>query len=332
MLSDGPRVERPAGSSALLDVRGLEVTFELGERTIRPVLDVSFTLERGRTLGIVGESGSGKSMTLKALLGLVPSPGRITRGQVIWDGRDLVAASTATLRAIRGSDIAMIFQDPMASLNPVLSVGDQLAEVLRHKVGLSRRAATDRAAALFERVGIRPARSRLRAYPHQFSGGMAQRVMIAMAIAASPRLLLADEPTTALDVSIQAQVLDLLEDLRDEFGMSMILVSHDVGVIARASDTVAVMYAGRLLEHGSAEAVLRTPRHPYTAMLLETVPSIDPSAGQARMRTIAGQLPDLATVGPGCPFEPRCPIARQECATLPIMLDDREHASACPFR
>jgi oligopeptide/dipeptide ABC transporter ATP-binding protein len=316
----------------ILEVRDLTVTFPTQRGTIRPVHGASFSVAQGQTLGIVGESGSGKSVTLRALLGLVPPPGRIESGHVRFEGRELVGASGSALRAMRGRDIGMIFQDPMASLNPVLTVGDQLSEVIRVKLGLGRRAAQDRAAELFERVGIHPARTRLRAYPHQFSGGMAQRVMIAIAISTHPRLLLADEPTTALDVSVQDQVLDLLEDLRREEGMSMIIVSHDIGVVARTCDAVAVMYAGTLLERGTVDAVLRRPRHPYTRMLLATVPSMRPNVEGTRLTSIAGQLPDLATLTTGCPFAPRCGQALPSCSSLEIALDEAAdgHASACP--
>jgi oligopeptide/dipeptide ABC transporter ATP-binding protein len=316
----------------ILEVSDLTVTFPTQRGIIRPVHGATFSVTRGQTLGIVGESGSGKSVTLRALLGLVPSPGRVESGHIRFDGRELVGASASDLRAMRGRDIGMIFQDPMSSLNPVLTVGDQLTEVIRVKLGLGRKAATDRAVELFERVGIHPARSRLRSYPHQFSGGMAQRVMIAIAVATRPRLLLADEPTTALDVSVQDQVLDLLEDLRQEEGMSMIIVSHDIGVVARTCDAVAVMYAGSLLERGTVEQVLRRPRHPYTRMLLATVPSLRPNVDGARLVAIGGQLPDLATLFTGCPFAPRCGLALPSCSTLELALDQPAdaHASSCP--
>jgi oligopeptide/dipeptide ABC transporter ATP-binding protein len=251
---------------------------------------------------------------------------------VMLDGQELVGAPAATLQGVRGRDIGMIFQDPMASLNPVLSVGDQLSEVIRVKLRLGRGAAMDRAAELFDRVGIQSPRTRLRAYPHQFSGGMAQRVMIAMAIATHPRLLLADEPTTALDVSVQDQVLDLLEDLRQAESMSMVIVSHDIGVIARTCDVVVVMYAGRVLERGTVDEVLRRTRHPYTRMLLATVPSLRPNVEGQRLASIGGQLPDLATLSGGCPFAQRCAQALPSCSTLPIALDQPIglHASACP--
>jgi oligopeptide/dipeptide ABC transporter ATP-binding protein len=252
---------------------------------------------------------------------------------VLLDCVDLVTASRQDLQAIRGSQIAMIFQDPMASLNPVLSVGDQLSETLRYKAGLSGRAAMERAEAMLQRVGIRPAKARLRSYAHQLSGGMAQRVMIALAIAGNPKLLLADEPTTALDVSVQDQVLSLLEELRLETGMGMIIVSHDLGVIARSCDRVAVMYAGSLLEQGTVDEVLRSPRHPYTRMLLATIPSLRPNADRSPLTSIAGQLPDLATLRGGCPFAARCAYRRDACDDIPVVLDapDDAHGSACPF-
>jgi oligopeptide/dipeptide ABC transporter ATP-binding protein len=317
----------------LLDVRDLTVAFPTPRGLIYPARQVSFQVSTGQTLGLVGESGSGKSVTLRAILGLIPNPGRIIAGQVLLEGRDLVTAPPSALQSIRGNDVAMIFQDPMASLNPVLSVGDQLSETLRIKLGLGRRAAMDRAEELLHRVGIRPAKGRLKAYPHQLSGGMAQRVMIALAIAGNPRLLLADEPTTALDVSVQDQVLSLLEELRLESGMSMIIVSHDIGVVARSCDNVAVMYGGSLLERGSVDEVLREPRHPYTRMLLATVPSLRPNVERKQLASIGGQLPDLAGLTRGCPFATRCSFVRPECADIPVSLDQpgRAHGSACPF-
>jgi len=316
---------------ALIEVRDLTVRFPTPRGPIRPVLGVSFGVPGSRTLGIVGESGSGKSMTLRSVLDLVPPPGRIVEGEVLFEGRDFLQLAEAERRSIRGRGIGIIFQDPMASLNPVLTVGDQLSELLSAKAGLGRKAAWGRAGELLDRVGIRSATARLRSYPHQFSGGMAQRVMIAMAIGAGPRLLLADEPTTALDVSVQDQVLALLEDLRLETAMSMIVVSHDIGVIARACDDVVVMYAGMLLERGAVSEVLRQPRHPYTRMLLSTVPTLEPNVSRRRLETIAGQLPDLATLTHGCPFAPRCAFARPACDDLDVTLDAAPHASACPF-
>jgi oligopeptide/dipeptide ABC transporter ATP-binding protein len=322
-----------ASSPPLLSVEDLTVAFPLARGTIVPARHVSFAVAPGETLGLVGESGSGKSITLRAILGLLPSPGRVVGGRVLLDGHDLVPARPQTLQSIRGSQVAMIFQDPMSSLNPVLSVGDQLVETLRAKQDLSRKAAVDRAEALLVRVGIQPARQRLRAYAHQLSGGQAQRVMIALAIAGNPRILLADEPTTALDVSVQDQVLSLLEELRQESGMSMVIVSHDIGVIARSCDRVAVMYAGSILERGSVDEVLRSPRHPYTRMLLATVPTLEPNIERKPLASIVGQLPDLVTLGRGCPFASRCTFARPECAEVPMTLDatDDRHGSACPF-
>ncbi len=317
----------------LLEVDALTVGFATARGAIYPARQVTFRVATGETLGLVGESGSGKSVTLRAILGLIAEPGRILGGQVLLEGRDLVGASYNELQTVRGSEVAMIFQDPMTSLNPVLSIGDQLSETLRVKNRLDRRSAMLRAEQLLDRVGIRPAKARLGSYAHQLSGGMAQRVMIALAIAGNPKLLLADEPTTALDVSVQDQVLSLLEELRLESGMSMIIVSHDIGVIARSCDRVAVMYAGSLLERGTVGEVLRTPRHPYTKMLLATVPTLRPNASRTPLASIGGQLPDLATLRGGCPFADRCTFVREGCADIPVVLDapEESHGSACPF-
>jgi oligopeptide/dipeptide ABC transporter ATP-binding protein len=329
--------DRDAASSdtpaPLLAVRDLTVAFPTPWGASYPARGISFDVVAGRILGLVGESGSGKSVTLRALLGLVPPPGRIVGGHVFLDGRDLVGASEEVLQSVRGGEIGIIFQDPVASLNPVLSIGDQLSETLRVKLGLDQHAARRRAVELLERVGIRPAHPRLRAYPHQFSGGMAQRVMIALAIGPNPRLLLADESTTALDVSVQEQVLSLLDELCVEIDMGMIIVSHDIGVIARACDDVAVMYAGRLMERGMVDDVLRAPRHPYTRMLLATVPSLRPNVERKPLVTIPGQLPELTDDMPGCPFAPRCDFARRDCGSIPVVLDvaGPAHGSACPF-
>jgi oligopeptide/dipeptide ABC transporter ATP-binding protein len=317
----------------LLDVRDLSVAFPARRGLVLAADRVSFTLEAGRTLGLVGESGCGKSVTLRSLLGLVPYPGEVIDGEVLWRGRDLRRASSAALTRIRGLEISMIFQDPMSCLNPVFSVGEQIEETLRLKLGLKPREARERAVDLLDRVGIPSPSARLRDFPHQLSGGMRQRVMIAIAIATRPALLLGDEPTTALDVTIQDQILSLLAEIRGETGMSMILVSHDVGVVAQNSDDVAVMYAGSIVERGPARAVLESPRHPYTRGLLGAIPGIEPRSAGERLVPIPGQPPSLSDLPGGCPFQPRCPSARAECAEVSMALDVPApgHGSACPF-
>jgi oligopeptide/dipeptide ABC transporter ATP-binding protein len=281
----------------------------------------------------VGESGCGKSVTLRALVDLVPRPGEILEGSIAWQGTDVRTLSPRERHTLRGRAIATIFQDPTSSLDPVLTIGAQLVETLRLTGERSRPTLEARAIELLDRVGIPSAATRLGAYPHQLSGGMRQRVMIALAIATGPRLLLADEPTTALDVTIQDQILALLAGIRRESGMAMILVSHDVGVIARDADEIAVMYAGRIVEHGPAEAVLRQPRHPYTRGLLAAIPRLEPRRAGVPLVPIAGQPPDLTDLPPGCPFAPRCPEARPACAEVPMVLDASPpgHGSACPF-
>jgi oligopeptide/dipeptide ABC transporter ATP-binding protein len=320
-------------SDLLLDVRDLTVGFPAREGVVLAADRVSFRLLAGRTLGLVGESGCGKSVTLRSLLGLVPYPGEIISGEILWDGRDLRAVSRSELTRIRGTEISMIFQDPMSSLNPVFTVGDQIEETLRIKLGLGGREARERSIELLDHVGIPSAASRVRDYPHQMSGGMRQRVMIAIAIASRPRLLLGDEPTTALDVTIQDQILALLAGIREETGMSMILVSHDVGVVAQNSDDVAVMYAGRIVERGVSADVLGNPRHPYTLGLLRAIPGIEASEDRPPLIPIPGQPPNLAELPAGCPFQPRCPFVRDACAEVSMELDAPApgHGSACPF-
>jgi peptide/nickel transport system ATP-binding protein len=272
-------------AQALLGVQDLTVSFPLRAGRALAVDRVCFDVHRGETIGIVGESGCGKSTTLKALLGLVASPGRIERGRALWrDGGDLLQMQRAGLREVRGREIAMIFQDPLESLDPVFSIGDQLREVLRARGGFSKTAARREALRLLERVHIPAAETRLGAYPHQLSGGMRQRVTIALAIACSPALLLADEPTAALDVTIQDQILSLLAELQDELGMAIVLVSHDLGVIAQCADRVLVMYAGQVVEVGTVSEVLNAPRHPYTATLLASIPRMpgESAAGHDR--------------------------------------------------
>ena len=320
-------------SDLLLDVRDLTVGFPAREGVVLAADRVSFALPAGRTLGLVGESGCGKSVTLRSLLGLVPYPGEIIAGEVLWDGRDLRTVSRSELTRLRGTEISMIFQDPMSSLNPVFTVGDQIEETLRIKLGLGGREARERSIELLDHVGIPSAASRVRDYPHQMSGGMRQRVMIAIAIASRPRLLLGDEPTTALDVTIQDQILALLAGIREETGMSMILVSHDVGVVAQNSDDVAVMYAGRIVERGVSADVLGNPRHPYTLGLLRAIPGIEASEDRPPLIPIPGQPPNLAELPAGCPFQPRCPFVRDACAEVSMELDAPApgHGSACPF-
>ncbi len=317
-------------SDRLLEVRDLRVAFPTQSGLLFAADRVSFGVDRGEVLGLVGESGSGKSITCRALLGLVPPPGEVLSGSVVLEGRDLLRASPRELRGVRGRDVAMVFQDPLSALDPVFTIGDQLYEVLTRRLGLSRRQANARALELLDHVGIPSPRSRLGAYSHELSGGMRQRIMIALALAGEPRLLLADEPTTSLDVTIQDQILHLLLELRRETGMAMVLVSHDMGVIAQTCDRVAVMYAGRLFEVGPVEAVFARPQHPYTRALLAAIPSLE---GRGGLQPITGQPPDLARLPAGCPFAPRCEHARAECAEIDVALADVApgHATACPF-
>jgi peptide/nickel transport system ATP-binding protein len=328
-----PGAAAAAPISPLLEVRNLHTAFPTADGATLAASGVSFSVDEGETRGIVGESGSGKSVTLRSLLGLVPEPGRVIDGQVLWKGRDLLSLPRSELLAIRGREISMIFQDPTSSLNPVFTIGEQIAETLRVKLGLRGRAARERAAELLDHVGIPGARERLRSYPHELSGGMRQRVMIAIAIACRPQLLLADEPTTALDVTIQDQILALLADLQDEFGMAMILVSHDLGIVAQNCDSVAVMYAGYVVEDAPATALFGSPRHPYTIALLKALPSIRSPGTRGRLPQIGGQPPDLAQLPEGCPFRPRCPSSRDACAGVTMQTETvgPAHRTACPF-
>jgi len=332
-MVEPPRAGAPQPAPGpLLEVEGLTVAFPARNGMVLAANDVSLSVMPGRTLGLVGESGCGKSVTLRALLDLVPDPGEIIDGRIHWDGQHLGADRPGWHR-LRGTEISMVFQDPSSSLNPVLSIGDQLTETLRLRAGMSRREAGKRAVELLDRVGIPSAAARLHAYPHQLSGGMRQRVMIAIAIATGPRLLLADEPTTALDVTIQDQILWLLATIQQQSGMAMILVSHDVGVISRNADDIAVMYAGRIVESGTARDVITSPRHPYTRALLGAIPRMDPASARRRLVPIIGQPPDLSALPPGCPFVPRCPYRREGCESVTMELDVASpgHGSACPF-
>jgi len=306
-------------SDALLTVDDLHVHFWTDRGTIHAVNGVSFEIAPGETLGIVGESGCGKSVTSLALLGILPRAGRAVRGSAVFEGRDLLKLKDGELRKIRGKDVAMIFQDPMTSLNPVLTIGRQLREAIEAHLDLDRGETQRRAAELLDRVGIPSARMRLRDYPHQFSGGMRQRAMIAMALACEPKLLIADEPTTALDVTIQAQILDLLRELVAERSTAMILITHDLGVVAGSCERVSVMYAGTIVEEGTAEQLFGHPRHPYTLGLLQSVPRLDAGKRQ-KLQPIAGAPRNMLSAPSSCPFAPRCRFRGAGCdERLPVL-------------
>ncbi|HTO24799.1 MAG TPA: ABC transporter ATP-binding protein [Gaiellaceae bacterium] len=317
-------------SEPLLAVEGLEVRFWTNRGTVHAVNGISFAIEPGETLGIVGESGCGKSVTSLAILGLLPRAGRATAGSARLEGRELLALSDRELRDVRGREIAMIFQDPMTSLNPVLTIGRQIREALEAHFGLDRKAADARAVELLDQVGIPSAKSRISDYPHQFSGGMRQRAMIAMALACEPKLLIADEPTTALDVTIQAQILDLLRELVSERDTALIMITHDLGVVAGTCDRVNVMYAGMFVETGSAEQVFGAPRHPYTLGLLQSVPRLDTPRGR-QLQPIAGAPRDMLQPPHACPFQPRCRYAVEESLheVPPLVEIEPGHFVAC---
>ncbi|GAA2116038.1 ABC transporter ATP-binding protein [Streptomyces synnematoformans] len=300
--------------TALLDVRDLTVEFRTREGVARAVNGVSYGVEAGETLAVLGESGSGKSVTAQAVMGILDSPpGFVTGGQVLFQGEDLLTLGREARRRVRGERMAMIFQDALSSLNPVLSVGFQLGEMFRVHRGARRTAARAAAIELMERVRIPAARARVNDYPHQFSGGMRQRIMIAMALALGPELIIADEPTTALDVTVQAQVMDLLAELREETGMGLILITHDLGVVADVADKIAVMYAGRIMETAPVHDLYKAPAHPYTRGLLDSIPRLDQKG--LELSAIRGTPPSLLAIPPGCPFHPRCPRAQDVCRT-----------------
>ena len=308
-------------SSPLLEVRDLRTHFFTREGVVHAVDGVSLSVDRGRTLGLVGESGSGKSVTALSIIGLIPKPpARIVSGEVIFDGRDLTTLSEHQLEDVRGERIAMIFQDPMTSLNPTLTIETQLVETIRRHTDVSRREARRRSIELLDEVGIPNPDARIKDYPHRLSGGMRQRVMIAIALSCEPDLLIADEPTTALDVTVQAQVLDLLDDLRREHDMAMIVITHDMGVIAEVADEVAVMYAGQIVEHASAVELFARPEHPYTEALLGALPQLEDHASRVeRLTAIPGRPPSLLEPPQGCRFAARCPYAGEPdgCAEHP---------------
>jgi oligopeptide transport system ATP-binding protein len=304
----------PNGALPVLDVQGLKTVFKTRGGEVHAVNDVSFNLKAGELLGVVGESGSGKSVTMMSLLGLLPMPpAEIRAGRVMFDGQDLLKVSAEELRKVRGGKIGFIFQDPMTSLNPVFTVGYQIAEPLRKHMGMSKKEAAARSQELLELVGIPDAERRLDDYPHQFSGGMRQRVMIAIALACDPQVLIADEPTTALDVTIQAQILELMQELREKLGMAVIWITHDLGVIAGIADRVMVMYGGQVVEHAPVQELFSNPQHPYTAALLKTIPSISGKRA-ARLTVIEGQPPLVVGAPTSCPFLERCAKAMPVCA------------------
>ena len=314
----------------LLRVENLRTYFRAGNGVIRAVDGVDLSLEEGQTLGVVGESGSGKSMTALSIMRLIDPPGRLEPGsRVLFGDRDLVTLSEKDLREIRGKQISMIFQEPMTSLNPVYTVGYQIAEVMLARGEASRKEAMDRAVEMLRLVGIPAAERRVHDYPHQMSGGMRQRVMIALALCMHPKLLIADEPTTALDVTIQAQILELMRDLRDRLGMSILLITHDLGVVAEMADQVAVMYAGRVVERGPTDAILRSPQHPYTEALLHSIP-VPGMTYRERLKVIRGMVPSPLDWPRGCRFEPRCDYAFGKCIDEhpPLFQVDRQQ-SAC---
>jgi oligopeptide transport system ATP-binding protein len=303
----------------LLSVENLSVAFRGEHGVVRALDSVNLEVRAGETLAVVGESGSGKSVTALSILGLLADNGRVESGRILFEGRDLLSLAPDALRAIRGRHISMIFQEPMSSLNPVLTIGRQVAEPIWLHEGKPWDQALDRAAELLNMVSIPDARERLGQYPHHFSGGMRQRVMIAMALACRPRLIIADEPTTALDVTVQAQILELLKNLTRDTGAALILITHDLGIVARYAQRVAVMYAGRIVESADARTLYSNPQHPYTRGLLASVPSLTGTPG-ARLFTIAGHPPDLARLPPGCAFAPRCPHAHAACTgSVPVL-------------
>ena len=301
--------------SNLLEIKGLETRFYTQEGVVKAVNGIGYTLGEGETLGIVGESGCGKSVSVLSMMRLIPSPpGKITGGEVVFDGRDLLKMDMEEMRHIRGNRIAMVFQDPMTSLNPVLTIGRQVSESLELHMGMDKNQALKRSVELLEMVGIPQADQRVRDYPHQFSGGMRQRVMIAMALSCNPQILIADEPTTALDVTIQAQIVELVKRLRDEIGMAVIWITHDLGVVAGLADRMMVMYAGFVVEEASVKEVYANPRHPYTIGLLGSLPRLD-ELRKEKLDSIEGLPPDLIALPNGCPFEARCIYAIEKCKT-----------------
>ncbi len=306
----------------LLEIRNLHTYFQTREGLVCAVDGVSLYLDRGELLGLVGESGCGKSITALSIMRLVGAPGKIVAGEILFDGRDLVKLSNAEMRSVRGNDVAMIFQDPMSSLNPVFTVGEQIAEALRLHRKLSRSAARAAAIEAMREVAIPDAEMRAKDYPHQLSGGMRQRVMIAMALACDPKLLIADEPTTALDVTIQAQILELLNDLRRTRELAVLLITHDLGVVAEVADRVAVMYTGQIVEDSPVNELFARPKHPYTEGLLRSVPKLTHAAvaKKPRLQTIDGTVPRLTALPPGCHFEPRCPYRMPRCREQEIPL------------
>ncbi len=316
----------------LLEVRDLHTEFRTGAGVVPAVDGISYTVERGETVAIVGESGSGKTASALSILRLIPDPpGRITEGQIIFNDRDLLRLSEEEIREVRGSDIGMIFQEPMTSLNPVLTIGRQITETLEQHRGADRAAAHERAVELLGLVGIADPERRLKQYPHQLSGGMRQRIMIAIALACDPKLIIADEPTTALDVTIQAQILELMKNLTRRLDVALIIITHNLGVVARYANRVNVMYAGRIIESGSSADIYHNPRHPYTIALLHSVPRLD-RPRQARLDPVEGQPPDLIKLDAGCSFRPRCRFALNLCARGRPPLDlagEAGHLAAC---
>jgi oligopeptide/dipeptide ABC transporter ATP-binding protein len=306
----------------LLEITGLSTSFTTRSGVIKAVDNVSLSLRKGRVLGLVGESGCGKTMTALSILNLVPPPGRITSGKIVFEGRDLLTLSEAEMRKVRGARISMVFQEPMTALNPVFTVGNQIGEVLITHQAITSNEALDRSVDLLRSVGIPSPEKRVHEYPHQLSGGMRQRVMIAMAIACRPSLLLADEPTTALDVTIQAHILELLTRIQSEMGMAMVLVTHDLGLIAERAHEVAVMYAGRIVEQAETPELFNDPRHPYTRGLMASIPRPGDSR-RGRLRTIPGTVPRLSDLPQGCTFAQRCDIRIDQCAAEPELVEVR---------
>ncbi|MBU73824.1 MULTISPECIES: ABC transporter ATP-binding protein [Spongiibacter] len=317
--------------SALIDIRHLTTVYETRAGVVKAVDDISFAVARGETLALVGESGSGKSNAVLSILGLIQSPGKISQGEILFDGDDLLSLSEEDFRRLRGNRISMVFQDPMTALNPLLSLGRQLRDIVMQHLGMNRAQAQQRAIELMTKVGIPDPESRLSDYPHQLSGGMRQRVMIAMALACEPDLLIADEPTTALDVTIQAQIVALIKEIQQEFNMGVIWITHDLGLVATMADRVMVMYAGRIIETADVQALYASPRHPYTRALLDSMPRVD-QAPDGPLRAIPGMTPDRTLDTGACRFADRCAFADEHCRTEEPTLvadDSRQHAVSC---